>query len=53
MIYTFNFISDFATIMEIGIKINVNNVFDSQTADQRFFKTKKKKLTLDYKMHQN
>lgn len=44
MIYTFDFISDFATMREIGIQINMNNVFDSQTAtfsnDVNFFQAK-------------
>lgn len=44
MIYTFDFISDFTTMIEIGIQINMNNVFDSQTAtfskDINFFQAK-------------
>ena len=34
MIYTFDFIGDFATMFEAGIKINTLNVFDSQVATQ-------------------
>ncbi|KAK8865187.1 hypothetical protein M9Y10_010723 [Tritrichomonas musculus] len=36
MIYTFDFVGDFSTMIEAGININLNNVFDSQVATQSY-----------------